>query len=151
MNRLTLVLNTAILVVTFVVALIAGDVQGELLSSTTRVAGRGAGPTSSQSSQSIAVVRIAQSMESFYPAGPNRELTRSQLQTIRDAVDAYTSGIRVGLDVVLAGNGDADDVRAAMSGLGKPLRIEIESVLNQSFPDPAIARRLATEIIRNCR
>ena len=149
MNRLTLVLNTAILVVTFVVALTAGDVQGELLASAARSTGgqRAARPIGADPSTTL--LRVVQSMENFYPATTENRLTRDQLEAIRDAIDLYHDEIRAGVDDVIGTSDDDRDLRQAINQLGKSVRVDIEAALSRSFKDPSIVRRLTTEIIRH--
>ena len=149
MNRLTLLLNTAILVVTFVVALTAGDVQGRLLTSATRTAGREGRGRDPGPDASLAVIRVVQSMGNFYPASAENTLTTRHIESIRDAIEIYGTATRSGLDAVMAENADAEDVRHALDGLGKGVRLEIEAALGESFDNPSTVRRLATEVIRS--
>ena len=151
MNRLTLVLNTAILVVTFVVALAAGDVQGELLTSAARTVGQRRGARGGVNDSSAALVRVVQSMENFYPPTAENKLTLSQLESIRDAIEVYYAGMRAGVNDVLSGTDESADVRGAIAQLGKTVRVDIEASLSHEFSDPSIVRRLTTEVIRNCR
>ena len=149
MNRLTLVLNTAILVVTFVVALAASDVQGELLMSSARNGGGGRVARAVGNDSPTTLLRVVQSMENFYPATPGNKLSRGQLEAIRDAIDLYYPAIRTGVDDVLGASDDDRDLRQAINQLGKSVRIDIEAALSQSFKDPSIVGRLTTEIIRH--
>ena len=149
MNRLTLVLNTAILVVTFVVALAAGDVQGELLMSAARSDGGGRTARRAIDDSSTTLLRVVQSMENFYPATADNALARGQLETIRDAIDLYYDEIRSGVGDVLGASDDDRNLRQAINQLGKTVRIDLEAVLSRSFKDRSIVRRLATEIIRH--
>jgi len=149
MNRLTLVMNTAILVVTFVVALTAGDVQGELLMSAARSDGGGRMSRRIGDDSPTSLLRVVQSMDNFYPATAGNKLTRGQLESIRDAIDLYYDEIRTGVDDVLAGSDDDRDLRQAINLLGKSVRVDVEAVLSRSFKDPSIVRRLTTEIIRH--
>ena len=151
MNRLTLVLNTAILVVTFVVALTAGDVQGRLLTSATRSAGRDGVRRGARADQSLAVIRVVQSMENFYPATSENTLKTVQLEAIRDALELCRSSIRSGLTRLISEGDDDREVRAAATQLGRVTRIEVEAVLARAFNEPTTVRRLATEVIRNCQ
>jgi hypothetical protein len=151
MNRLTLVLNTAILVVTFVVALAAGDVQGELLSTAARTTGSDHRSHRFDDRSAATVLRVVQSMENFYPERPGNELCRAQIEAIRDAIEICQSGIESGINATLRSAEDDQDLRGAISHLGRSVRVDIESALARGFEDPTIVRRLATEVIRNSR
>ena len=150
MNRLTLVLNAAILVVTFVVALTAGDVQGQLLDSAIRTAGRDRNLRTREPASSTALLRVVQSMDNYYPATAENALTSQQLVVIQDAIDLYYSAIRTGIDEVTSGESDSADVRGQVTQLGRTVRVDLESVLGDGFSDPSVVRRLTTEIIRSC-
>ncbi len=151
MNRLTLVLNAAILVVTFIVALTAGEVQGRLLTTASRTAGRASAGRGARPDPSLGVMRVVQSMENFYPATSENTLTTAQLASIWDAIELYRASIRTGLGELIEDGDTSRDLRAAVAQLGQRTRIEVEAVLAQAFREPTTVRRMATEVIRNCR
>ena len=149
MNRLTLVLNAAILVVTFVVALTAGDVQGELLSSAVRTAGRGGNAQRTDDGTAVAVLRILQSAENFYPATTKNQLGPDQLDAIREALTLYRSEIARGIDEMITHSGATADLRQVIAQLGRSVRADLESILSRQFSDASVVSRLATEVIRH--
>jgi len=148
MNQLTLALNAAILAVTFVVALTAGSVQGDMLVSSTRGGGR-VGARAVTEPSAATLLRVVQSMENFYPATVENTLNSTQLRTIQDAIDLYSSEIGAGIEGVLRESDDSRDVRAEIQQLGRTVRIDLESTLARAFGNPEVVRRLATEIIRH--
>ena len=151
MNRLTLALNVAILVVTFVVALTAGDVQSRMLSSAVQIAGRDQRCRRVSDGFGPVLLRVVQSMDNFYPATAHNALTGDQLEAIRDAIVAYRSAIRSGVDGVLARSDDGGDLRQALAQVGRIGRADLEAFLSRAFNNSTTVRRVATEIIRNCR
>ena len=148
MNQLTLALNAAILAVTFVVALTAGSVQGDMLVSSTRGGGRAANAAVSGPSAAT-LLRVVQSMDAFYPATEQNPLSVAQLRAIQDAIEMYSGEIDAGIDGLLRESDDSRDMRTAIQQLGRAVRLDVESALARAFESPEVVRRLATEIIRH--
>ena len=139
MNRVTLLLNTVILVVTFLLALSATDTQIGLMQSS--VATHVVRPSTFQD-RSVAFLKVVQSLD------PRDKLDRAKLEAVHAAVERYYQVVRYG--VTRSRYEEEDDLVAAYADVGKQAREEVERALASGFRSDAAIRRVATQIIRVC-
>ena len=92
MNRMTLLLNGVILIVTFLVALSATDSQVGLLRSAS--ASQSVRRSSLPDTTAPAFLRVVQSLENFLPPKTLDNLSTEQLDTIHEAVRRYYLSVR---------------------------------------------------------
>ena len=153
MNRVVLLLNLIVLVVTFALALTASNSQIGILETTNRAAA-GFGRTRMSYTPSrdapVAYLNVIQSLERALPADKANDLTVTQMRTIYDAVEKYYSAVGDGVWALLAVN-DASKMTQASAAVGKAARVDVERVLMSAFPNSSDVTRLATEVIRHCR
>jgi len=150
MNRIVLLLNGVILVVTFVVALSATDSQIGLLRSAA-AAGGVARSRATRQNTSVAFLHVVQSLKNFMPPKAIASLTPEQLDTIHEAVRGYYRAIRAALVNANGAKATGRELLAVYEDVGRRARGEVEEVVMQAFLDRAVVSRLATEIIRHCR
>ena len=152
MNRMILLLNLVVLVVSFALALSSTNSQIGILRSTSeaanapRIPRRGAGD---RSDAAIRYLRVVQSLENVAPAEVLDALTVDQLLSIRAAMFLYRNAVARG---VLEGLGSDSGGRALLAdyaSIGKEARREIERELASHFDDTNVVWRLTAEIIRN--
>ena len=147
MNRVILLLNTAILVVTFVLALSATDAQIGLLQSASGISMRSARRVESTDS-AIAYLRVIQSLDNIVPR--STKLSPDQFGAIHEAVRRYKQVVDAGVSRSLVEEAD-EDPRRGYDRLGKEARDAIEHALANAFSDRSTLRRLTTEVIKHCR
>ena len=147
MNRVILILNTVILVVTFLLALSATDSQIGLLRSASGMSMRFSRPQA-PTDNAIAYLRVIQSLDNIVPR--STKLSVDQLGAIHDAVQRYKQVVDDGV-VRSLGEAAGEDPRRAYDRLGKEARDAVEHALANSFSDRSTLRRLTTEVIKHCR
>ena len=146
MNRVVLLLNTGILVVTFLLAMSATDSQIGLLKSASGMPMRPVRPHTA-SDPSMAYLRVVQTLDSVLPRGA--KVHASQLASIHEAVQRYYYTVREGVLESLGHSGDGD-AREAAALRSKEAREQVERTLASSFSDPTVLRRLTTEVTKSC-
>ena len=139
MNRVILILNTVILVVTFLLALSATDTQIGLLQSS--AATHAVRPSTFQD-RSVAFLKVVQSLD------PRDKLDRDKLEAVHDAVERYYQVVRA--EVTRSRYEQEGDLVAAYADVGKRAREEVERTLASAFRSDTAIRRVATQIIRVC-
>jgi hypothetical protein len=148
LNRTVLLLNLAVLVVNFIVALGATDSQVELAQVTLRSAGAGPVRRPAMADPSPAYLRVVQSLEGAAPPGT---VGADQLRCLYAAVVRYYEVVSRGVSSALWASGDGEAARKAFADLSRDARGEVERELGSSFRDAALATRLTTDILRECR
>ncbi len=152
LNRMILLLNVGVLVVNFFLVFQAMDSQIGLMRSTAnaenlsmRRAGRGA-----LTNSALPSARVLQSLESA--AGADSDAFAPQkLRAVHDAVRGYQRTMGQGVMDLLLRPEEDEDLRQLYAQLSKTARDEVEIALARGFSDPALVRRLTTEVIRACQ
>jgi len=151
MNRVILLLNVVVLVVTFVLALSATDSQIGLLRSASEAANLRVSHRASQGGSALPYLRVVQSLESITPPGSSQDVFEAEkLRAVYDAMRLYQDLIDRGVAGVLARSDRGQVLLSAYEELGRSARQELEMALSPHFDDATFVRRLATEIIKTC-
>jgi len=140
-NRVVLLLNTVILVVTFLLAYSSSSSQIGLLEASVRSSG-GTQRIGVRSHDDVAFLRLVQSLGNRI-----QKLTRAQLRAVREAMLLYRQATSAAVSDALDGDG-SEPAKAELDLVGKRVRLQIEETLKGSIPDDALVRQLTTAVIR---
>jgi len=151
MNRVVLILNTCVLVVTLIVAMSTSEVQGDVLQTAIRTAGVSLGRRVAASDSSVAFFRVVQSLERVMPRAKLDGIEPGQVRALHDAVARYVSVVGEGTAKILGEDLKGAEMLSAFEGLGKDARREVESVLEGAFREPDVVSRLTAEVLNSVR
>lgn len=151
MNRIVLLLNVIVLVVTFLVAMAATDSQVGILRSTS-AAMDGRRSVVLSDPHATAFLRTVQALPNFLAKERLDGFNGERLDAIHTAIGRYFQVIDAGVTRSLQREGVAgEDLLRVYENMGRDARVEVEGALSPAFSDAATVQRLTTEIIRNCQ
>jgi len=125
-NRVVLLLNTVILVVSFFLAYSSSSSQLGLLEASVRSSG-GTQRIGVRSHDDIAFLRMVQSL------GNRAQLTKDQLRAVREAMLLYRQATSAAVSDALDGDG-SEPAKAELDLVGKRVRLQIEETRKGSIP-----------------
>jgi hypothetical protein len=151
MNRLVLILNALILVVTFVVALSSQSSQLDILGSTANAAATPYARGPADVGAAFACLRLLQSLDQFSPRDKIDAFTPEQVRALLNAAGHYAwlAG-DFGREVRTA-NGDGAKPRAAVEEFGRASRAAVQQMLEREFRDPEFVGRVTAAILGGAR
>ena len=147
LNKVILLLNAIVLVVTFVLVLAGQSQQAELATSMTGGIGRGAvargAPTNAPGS-----LRLLQSLEQFAPREKIDALSGAQVRALFEALDHHAWLLEEGMEDLRRRGEDGAQTRAAVEELGKVIRSPVQGILEKQFRDAGFVGRATAAIFR---
>ncbi len=151
LNRTILLLNVGVLLVSFFLAWSSTDSQIGLLTASVE-SGRSVRRTVIRGdATSAAELRVIQAAGNVVPAAQQDHWTVEHWRALRTAVRAYYATVRNRMNDLSGEIAAGSTLRNSYAAIGKEARTEVERVLGAVFTDVGIVRRLATEVVRQCR
>jgi len=146
LNKVILLLNAIVLVVTFVLVLAGQSQQAELATSMTGGIGRGAvargAPTNAPGS-----LRLLQSLEQFAPREKIDAMTGAQVRALFEAQDHHAWLVEEGIGDLRRKGDDGAQTRAAVEELGKVIRSQVQGILERQFREAEFVDRVTAAIL----
>ncbi|MGQ0614694.1 MAG: hypothetical protein ACT4PV_13240 [Planctomycetaceae bacterium] len=144
LNKVILLLNATVLLVTFVLVLSSQGRQADLALASAGAATRaGTGPRPGAG----AALRLLQSLEQYAPRERIDALSGAQVRALFEALDHHAWLLEEGMEDLRRRGEDGAKTRAAVEELGKRLRLQVQGVLERQFREAEFVNRVTAAIL----
>ena len=147
LNKMVLLLNAAVLLVTFFVAFASSDTQYRLLESSAGLSGVRYSPALGGIAGTF--LRTVNSIQGTIPASQRDEMTAAQLGAIHEAVAVYYATAQNGVWEIV--QGPDVGVFFRVDALNRRAKANVEQELGREFRDAALVQRITSAILNSAR